>query len=204
MSQVTFKISTIPPYSITRRFSIPTSNISWFKFETKVREIFQINPSIPIGITYTDEEGDEITFSSEVEFQEIFAALKSQYRLVRENKRLTAIYNNDRNKLIRSRSIKNSVIRDNVVKSEDVDLRRDGDHYIDVMENVNNTEIKATENIENTEDIKCEENIHENSTNYHSHTVIKNEVKVIKFGLLIFYPEKREKVEKRSTVCAQQ
>ncbi|CAG8525004.1 2482_t:CDS:1 [Diversispora eburnea] len=183
----TFKISTIPPYSITRRFSIPTSNISWYKFETKVREIFQINPNVPIGLTYTDEEGDEITFSSEIEFQEIFAALKLENGLVKGNKKLQDIYNNNRNTLIRSKSV-NIFRKDNMIKSENVDLKR-GDHCIDV-ETIFNTETNA-ENIENKD-------------NPNSHTVVKNEVKVIKFGLLIFYPEKVEKVEKRSPVCAQQ
>ncbi|CAG8546372.1 12443_t:CDS:1 [Dentiscutata heterogama] len=58
--------------STIRRFTMPTSNPSWEELSTKVREIFEIPKQVRIGLTYLDEEGDVITFSSETELQEIY------------------------------------------------------------------------------------------------------------------------------------
>ncbi|CAG8478762.1 6509_t:CDS:1 [Acaulospora morrowiae] len=78
MAPATFKITTPLPNSITRRFTTPNSTPSWSELETKIRSLFQIEPHASIGLAYTDEEGDVITFSSDAELQEIYEAIRLQ------------------------------------------------------------------------------------------------------------------------------
>ncbi|KAG9284194.1 hypothetical protein G9A89_002854 [Geosiphon pyriformis] len=56
--------------SIIRRFSLP-SNTRWTDLEAKVRELFSIPSTIPIQLSYRDEDGDAITLSTDFELQEI-------------------------------------------------------------------------------------------------------------------------------------
>ncbi|CAG8690444.1 15460_t:CDS:1 [Dentiscutata erythropus] len=58
--------------STIRRFTLPTPSPSWEELSTKVREIFELPKQVRIGLTYLDEEGDVITFSSETELQEFY------------------------------------------------------------------------------------------------------------------------------------
>ncbi|CAG8554192.1 1941_t:CDS:2 [Racocetra fulgida] len=58
--------------TIIRRFTIP-SDITWSLFESQIRSLFQIPPKTPIFLSYTDEDGDIITLSSDLELQEILS-----------------------------------------------------------------------------------------------------------------------------------
>ncbi|CAG8459779.1 11905_t:CDS:1 [Acaulospora colombiana] len=78
MAPTTFKITTAPPNSITRRFTSPTSTPSWSELETRIRSLFRISPLASIGLTYIDEDGDTITVSSDAELQEIYEAQQLQ------------------------------------------------------------------------------------------------------------------------------
>ncbi|RIB13182.1 hypothetical protein C2G38_2041209 [Gigaspora rosea] len=49
-----------------------TPTPSWEELSNKVREIFEIPKQVRIGLTYLDEDGDVITFSSESELQEFY------------------------------------------------------------------------------------------------------------------------------------
>nr|CAG8468980.1 14912_t:CDS:2 [Entrophospora candida] len=56
--------------SISRRFSIPTDSPNWLDLERQIRTLFQI-PALKINVFYIDEDGDEITVSSDLELEEI-------------------------------------------------------------------------------------------------------------------------------------
>src|SRR2546423_11177485 len=56
-----------------RRFTVST-NIRWAELEAKLRTLFSIPSSIPISLSYTDEEGDLITLSTDLELQETFGS----------------------------------------------------------------------------------------------------------------------------------
>ncbi|RIB18424.1 hypothetical protein C2G38_2245785 [Gigaspora rosea] len=56
--------------SIVRRFTVP-NDITWSSFESQIRSLFQISSQTPISLSYTDEDGDIITLSSDLELQEI-------------------------------------------------------------------------------------------------------------------------------------
>ncbi|CAG8697219.1 9161_t:CDS:1 [Racocetra persica] len=58
--------------SIIRRFTIP-NDTSWSFFESQIRSLFQMPPKTPISLSYTDEDGDIITLSSDLELQEILS-----------------------------------------------------------------------------------------------------------------------------------
>ncbi|CAG8755073.1 750_t:CDS:1, partial [Racocetra fulgida] len=58
--------------STTRRFTMPTPTPSWEELSTKIRQIFEIPKQTRISLTYLDEEGDVITFSSEAELQDLY------------------------------------------------------------------------------------------------------------------------------------
>ncbi|CAG8670980.1 19443_t:CDS:1 [Cetraspora pellucida] len=58
--------------SIIRRFTIP-NDTTWSSFESQIRSLFQIPPQTPIFLSYTDEDGDIITLSSDLELQEILS-----------------------------------------------------------------------------------------------------------------------------------
>ncbi|RIA86162.1 hypothetical protein C1645_780299 [Glomus cerebriforme] len=58
--------------SISRRLSI-SSNTTWSEIETQFRNLFNIPKEIQIIVSYTDEEGDIITLSSDLEFQEVLS-----------------------------------------------------------------------------------------------------------------------------------
>ncbi|CAG8704654.1 29866_t:CDS:2 [Gigaspora margarita] len=56
--------------SIVRRFTVP-NDITWSSFESQIRSLFQMSSQTPISLSYTDEDGDIITLSSDLELQEI-------------------------------------------------------------------------------------------------------------------------------------
>jgi len=68
-----FKISN---QTITRRFTMPTEKPTWSELELKVREAFSIPSSVSPGLTFTDEEGDVITLSSQNELEDYYKQCK--------------------------------------------------------------------------------------------------------------------------------
>ncbi|KAF0517021.1 pb1 domain containing protein [Gigaspora margarita] len=61
--------------SIVRRFTISPDS-TWVNLESQLRNLFQI-PNDPLNVSYTDEDGDVITISSDLELQEVL----SQYSI---------------------------------------------------------------------------------------------------------------------------
>ncbi|CAG8568321.1 16193_t:CDS:1 [Dentiscutata erythropus] len=57
--------------SIVRRFTISPDS-TWINLESQLRDLFQI-PNNPLNVSYTDEEGDVITISSDLELQEVLS-----------------------------------------------------------------------------------------------------------------------------------
>ncbi|CAG8483055.1 16130_t:CDS:1 [Cetraspora pellucida] len=57
--------------SIARRFTISPDS-TWINLELQLRNLFQI-PNVPLNISYTDDEGDVITISSDLELQEVLS-----------------------------------------------------------------------------------------------------------------------------------
>ncbi|CAG8749122.1 6889_t:CDS:1, partial [Funneliformis caledonium] len=68
-----FKISN---QTITRRFTMQVEKPTWLELELKVREAFSIPSSVSPGLTYTDEEGDVITISSQLELEDYYKQFK--------------------------------------------------------------------------------------------------------------------------------
>src|SRR6266498_3264568 len=58
--------------SISRRLTI-SSNTNWSELETQFRNLFNIPKEIQMIVSYTDEEGDVITLSSDLELQEVLS-----------------------------------------------------------------------------------------------------------------------------------
>ncbi|CAG8481742.1 2582_t:CDS:2 [Funneliformis caledonium] len=58
--------------TIARRLGI-SSITTWSEFESQLRTLFNIPQNVPIVTTYTDEEGDTITLSSDIELQEVLS-----------------------------------------------------------------------------------------------------------------------------------
>ncbi|CAG8570018.1 10018_t:CDS:2 [Dentiscutata heterogama] len=58
--------------SIARRFTVP-NDTTWSSFESQIRSLFYIPSQTPISLSYTDEDGDIITLSSDLELQEILS-----------------------------------------------------------------------------------------------------------------------------------
>ncbi|CAG8457479.1 6816_t:CDS:2 [Ambispora gerdemannii] len=56
--------------SIVRRFIVP-KNISWHDFEEQLRKRFSVSSSLPLSLSYKDEDGDIITLSSTEELSEV-------------------------------------------------------------------------------------------------------------------------------------
>lgn len=58
--------------SISRRLTI-SSTTTWSEIETQFRNLFNIPKEFQIVVSYTDEEGDVITLSSDLELQEVLS-----------------------------------------------------------------------------------------------------------------------------------
>src|SRR3954469_3342143 len=58
--------------SISRRLAI-SSITTWSEIETQFRKLFNISKELQIIVSYTDEEGDVITLSSDLELQEVLS-----------------------------------------------------------------------------------------------------------------------------------
>lgn len=56
-----------------RRFTLP-SNATWIELEAKLRTLFNIPALSPFTLSYTDEDNDVITLSTDLELQEIFSS----------------------------------------------------------------------------------------------------------------------------------
>jgi hypothetical protein len=56
-----------------RRFTLPTK-ASWIELEAKLRTLFNIPSLSPFTLSYTDEDNDVITLSTDIELQEIFSS----------------------------------------------------------------------------------------------------------------------------------
>ncbi|CAG8451340.1 7687_t:CDS:1 [Acaulospora colombiana] len=67
--------------SAIRRFTI-SSDITWSNLVSQLRDLFQIPNTALINVSYTDEEGDVISVSSDLELQEILS-LHSAGKIVR-------------------------------------------------------------------------------------------------------------------------
>ncbi|CAG8466973.1 1033_t:CDS:2 [Ambispora gerdemannii] len=60
--------------STVRRLTIPNATTnSWIDFETQLRTLFSIPETNPISVSYTDEDGDVITLSSDLELYEVIS-----------------------------------------------------------------------------------------------------------------------------------
>ncbi|CAG8477447.1 6067_t:CDS:2 [Funneliformis mosseae] len=62
--------------SISRRFNIDTST-TWTELESKLRSLYKIPTTTSLNVSYTDEDGDVITLSSDLEFKEVLAQQSS-------------------------------------------------------------------------------------------------------------------------------
>jgi len=58
---------------IVRKFSFPP-NASWIELEGKLRTLFDIPKLAPFTLSYTDEDNDVITLSTDIELHEIFSS----------------------------------------------------------------------------------------------------------------------------------
>jgi len=58
--------------STVRRFTVPDT-ITWLELESKLRELFSLSPSFKFSLSYTDDEGDVITLSTDLELQEFLS-----------------------------------------------------------------------------------------------------------------------------------
>src|SRR6266536_5480896 len=56
-----------------RRFTLP-SNAAWIELEAKLRTLFSIPALSPFTLSYTDEDNDVITLSTDIELQEILSS----------------------------------------------------------------------------------------------------------------------------------
>ncbi|CAG8554855.1 11180_t:CDS:2 [Ambispora leptoticha] len=62
----------------TRRFTIQdTEKITWSEFEKRTRDLFKLPSWTPFTLSYTDEEGDNITLSTDFELEQINNAVSS-------------------------------------------------------------------------------------------------------------------------------
>ncbi|CAG8475335.1 4641_t:CDS:1 [Ambispora leptoticha] len=60
--------------STVRRLTIPNDETnSWTDFETQLRTLFSIPETNPISVSYTDDDGDVITLSSDLELHEVIS-----------------------------------------------------------------------------------------------------------------------------------
>ncbi|RIA82629.1 hypothetical protein C1645_788003 [Glomus cerebriforme] len=59
--------------STVRRFSVPNT-ITWLDLESKLRELFSLPSTFKFSLSYTDEEGDVITLSTDLELQEFLSS----------------------------------------------------------------------------------------------------------------------------------
>ncbi|CAG8607090.1 15116_t:CDS:1 [Funneliformis caledonium] len=57
-----------------RRFVLPTNNATWTGLEAKLRNIYNIPTSTTFTLSYVDEDGDVITLSTDMEFQEVLSS----------------------------------------------------------------------------------------------------------------------------------
>ncbi|GES81873.1 protein NBR1 homolog isoform X2 [Rhizophagus clarus] len=57
-----------------RRFTLPSS-ATWIELEAKLRTLFNIPALSPFTLSYTDEDNDVITLSTDLELQEIFSSV---------------------------------------------------------------------------------------------------------------------------------
>ncbi|CAI2167250.1 2531_t:CDS:1 [Funneliformis geosporum] len=87
--------------SISRRLGI-SSTTTWSEFETQLHTLFNIPQNVPIVTTYTDEDGDIITLSSDIELQEVLS--NSSNNTIKFNL-TTSNGNNFNNMFDRGRSI---------------------------------------------------------------------------------------------------
>ncbi|CAI2167252.1 2532_t:CDS:2 [Funneliformis geosporum] len=62
--------------SISRRFNINTST-TWTELESKLRSLYNIPTTTSLNVSYTDEDGDVITLSSDLEFKEVLTQQSS-------------------------------------------------------------------------------------------------------------------------------
>ncbi|GBB98421.1 hypothetical protein RclHR1_03220014 [Rhizophagus clarus] len=58
--------------TVSRRLAI-SSTTTWSEIETQFRNLFNIPKELQMMVSYTDEEGDVITLSSDLEFQEVLS-----------------------------------------------------------------------------------------------------------------------------------
>ncbi|CAG8492844.1 11598_t:CDS:1 [Acaulospora colombiana] len=55
-----------------RRFAVPKT-ITWLELESNLRTLFSFSPTFSFALSYTDEDGDIITLSSDLELQDILS-----------------------------------------------------------------------------------------------------------------------------------
>ncbi|CAG8614441.1 3566_t:CDS:1 [Dentiscutata erythropus] len=58
--------------STVRRFSIAETT-TWTELESNLRTLFSLPPTLPFSLSYTDEDGDVITLSTDLEIQDILS-----------------------------------------------------------------------------------------------------------------------------------
>ncbi|GES78182.1 hypothetical protein GLOIN_2v1576915 [Rhizophagus clarus] len=59
--------------STARRFPVPDT-ITWSDLESKLRELFSLPPTLKFSLSYTDDEGDVIILSTDLELQELLSS----------------------------------------------------------------------------------------------------------------------------------
>ncbi|CAB4386066.1 unnamed protein product [Rhizophagus irregularis] len=59
--------------STVRRFPIP-NNITWLDLESKIQELFSLPSTSKFSLSYTDDEGDVIILSTDLELQELLSS----------------------------------------------------------------------------------------------------------------------------------
>jgi hypothetical protein len=59
--------------STVRRFPVPDT-ITWLDLESKLRELFSLPSTLKFSLSYTDDEGDVISLSTDLELQELLSS----------------------------------------------------------------------------------------------------------------------------------
>jgi hypothetical protein len=133
--------------STSRRLNI-FSTTTWSELENQFHNLFNIPKEIPITVTYTDEEGDVITLSSDLELQEVLSYSSNntvKFVLTTSNMINNLNYNN---LIDRERSI------DTVIDDEETSNLINGVSAIQIEDQNNNKTVPEYKHVTVTEEVE--------------------------------------------------
>src|SRR4051812_16515086 len=136
--------------SIARRFNINPST-TWDELESKLRSLYNIPTTSLLTVSYTDEDGDVITLSSDLELKEVLAQQSSRRPI----------------KFVLS-TVNDWIVEDDNVSSNEVNRNLDEDSTDFTLQQQNQTEEQQTVERE-------EENDESRPPSYYQHASVSEE-----------------------------